>query len=115
MTETIVTIVPTYNECENIQAFLDSLQKTGRQLKKYRFLILVVDDNSPDGTGKIVLEKAKYDKLIRLLSGPKLGLGTAMRRGIRYAIEKLNADIIVSTEADFAYSADIIPFAVLFG
>ena len=108
----VVVIVPTYNEKENIGRLIASLTKIGRKIKNHHLLTLIVDDNSPDGTAKIVTKLMATDHNIFLLTGPKKGLGKAMVRGIAYARNKLKADIIISTEADFAYDNELIPFAI---
>lgn len=108
----IVIILPTYNEKENIRPMLDILIKITEENREDLYKVLVVDDNSPDGTGKIVKEYTREFKDIILLSGKKRGLGVAMIRGYQYAISELKADIVVSNEADFAFDPKYIPFAV---
>lgn len=103
-------IIPTYNEFENIQNALADIKKSTRHLNGYHLVILVVDDNSPDGTGTIVKKLQKKDKNIYLLTGPRRGLGWAVTRGIRYAIDKLKADIVITNEADLAYDAKYIGY-----
>lgn len=106
----VVCIIPTYNEKENITRMLDVMARIISRQKKDRYTVLVVDDNSPDGTGDLV-KKYKSKKII-LLSGKKKGLGKAMIRGYMYAIKKLKADVVVSNEADFAFDPRAIPFMV---
>lgn len=106
----VVCIIPTYNERENIGRMLDLMLEIILKEKKDKYAILVVDDNSPDGTGEIV-RQYESNKII-LLSGKKRGLGYAMIRGYKYAIEKLKADVVVSNEADFAFDPRKIPFMV---
>jgi dolichol-phosphate mannosyltransferase len=79
----ISIVVPTYNERENIENLLIDVSKT---LEGYDYEIIVVDDNSPDGTARIVQERAAGDYRIRLLvrSG-KFGLGSAIHDGFRIA------------------------------
>lgn len=109
----VVIILPTYNEAENIRPALADIKKSTRYLiKRYQIHILVVDDRSPDGTGAIVKALGKEDKRILLLSGPKQGLGRAVVRGLRYAMGKLKADIVITDEADLAYDAKHIPYAL---
>src|SRR5262245_7981506 len=74
-------VVPTYNERENIGALIE------RILELPRFRVLVVDDNSPDGTAAIVAQIARREPRVDLLSRPgKLGLGTAYIAGFRRAL-----------------------------
>lgn len=79
----ISIVVPTYNESGNIQNLLQAVSKT---LGGYDYEIIVVDDNSPDGTARIVQDRATEDYRIKLLvrSG-KLGLGSAILDGFRMA------------------------------
>lgn len=100
----IVVIVPTYNERENIGRLIDVL--VGQEfpkIKNHKIILLVVDDNSPDGTGEIVKEKTKEYQDIHLLTGKKQGLGHAYIRGMKYAMQKLSADAVVEMDADFQH------------
>jgi len=99
----VVVLIPTYNEIENIELLLERLIFLRRENRKYEVEMLVVDDNSPDGTGRVVLEYSKKHKFIHLLSGKKEGLGRAMARGYKYAIGHMGADVVLSNEADFAF------------
>jgi dolichol-phosphate mannosyltransferase len=99
----IVYLIPTYNEKDNIVEMLKVVKKTLNSLKKYKYNILVVDDNSPDGTGELVKKYSVNNPQVVLLSGKKKGLGKAMARGYLYAMGKLNADIVISNESDFSY------------
>ena len=77
-----LVIIPTYNEKENIRAIIDAV------LSLDHMEVLIVDDNSPDGTGDIVesLRKESADSKIHLLKRPgKLGLGTAYIAGFKLA------------------------------
>lgn len=105
----VVIILPTYNEAENINPLIQALQKVFTSLKQYHCSILVVDDNSPDGTAAKVggLQK-KYPNLY-LLTGNKRGLGTAYIRGMKYATGELNADILFEMDADFSHDPKLIP------
>ena len=81
----IVVIIPTYNESTNISTLLDKLSMAHEV-----FDILIVDDNSPDGTSKIVEENyVRNLKTIHLLKrDQKLGLGSAYRDGFKWALKK---------------------------
>lgn len=105
---TIVHLIPTYNESENVTLLLPSLSKLYRQHAKYRFLTLFVDDSS-DNTSEIIISYRKNHKDIIIIKGHRKGLGSAMIQGYRYALAKLKPDIIISNEADFAYEHALIP------
>jgi len=112
-TQTAVIIIPTYNEADNIGKMIDYLNtKTFPSLdKKWQMKILVVDDNSPDGTGKIVTEKTKqYPQTTFLLARTaKTGLGSAYADGFKYAMEQLKADFVFEFDADFQHPPETIP------
>ena len=95
-----LVIIPTYNEKENIAAII---QATFNQEKE--FDILVVDDNSPDGTATIVekLQKEYPNKLYIEKRTGKNGLGTAYIHGFKWAINK-GYDFIIEMDADFSHN-----------
>lgn len=105
----IVVIIPTYNEAENIERMLDIVVgEVFPQIKKHEMTVLIVDDNSPDGTAKLVRGKMKqYNKpgrkVISLLTGPKKGLGYAYSRGMKFAMKELSADAVIEMDADFQH------------
>ena len=95
-----IVIIPTYNEVENIEAII----KAVFNLKK-EFHILVVDDNSPDGTAKKVqrLQEHYQDKLFLSVRKEKSGLGTAYIHGFYWALEK-EYNYIFEMDADFSHN-----------
>jgi dolichol-phosphate mannosyltransferase len=96
-------VIPTYNECENIGALLH------RIIANPRFKVLVVDDNSPDGTGKVVADLASSYEQIKLLSRPsKQGLGTAYIAGFKQALAD-GARFIFEMDADFSHNPAYLP------
>ncbi len=101
----VVIIVPTYNEKENILNLLRALEYVEQQAYQfhYKIHVLVVDDNSPDGTGQIVENYQKNKENIRLIQGNKEGLGRAYLRGFKHAKQKMRADVIVQMDADFSH------------
>ncbi|MBX4206090.1 glycosyltransferase [Candidatus Microgenomates bacterium] len=105
----VTIIIPTYNERENISLLLKELLQRTSKLSKYKFNFLIVDDNSPDGTGGIVKEFISKNKKIHLLTGKKEGLGKAMVRGYKYALKNLKPDVIITNEADFGFSFKHLP------
>jgi dolichol-phosphate mannosyltransferase len=103
----VVIIVPTYNERGNITALLASLQSEFARLR-HDMHILVVDDNSPDGTAGLVREAMQRYSNVHLLTGEKAGLGAAYIRGMQYAIGELRADVVFEMDADFSHDpADV--------
>jgi len=95
-----LVIIPTYNEIENIEAIINAVMQLEGE-----FHVLIVDDNSPDGTAqKVKDEKDKYHGRLHLLSRKgKQGLGTAYIAGFRYAI-KNGYDFIFEMDADFSHN-----------
>lgn len=97
-----IVIIPTYKERENIRAIIDAVFNLPKD-----FHVLIVDDNSPDGTAEIVEELQRQYNIetdrLQLLKRPgKLGLGTAYITGFKYAIEK-GYDYILEMDADFSH------------
>ena len=98
-----LVIIPTYNERENIEPMLEKLLALPHGLD-----VLVVDDNSPDGTAGLVEEWQKKSERVHLLKRPgKMGLGSAYRDGFRYAL-KHGAEYIFEMDADFSHDPDAI-------
>jgi dolichol-phosphate mannosyltransferase len=100
----ILIIIPTYNESDNIRAI------AGEIFGVYEALdILVVDDNSPDGTGGIVRDMQLEDTRVHLLErSGKLGLGTAYCAGFLWAMER-GYDVVFEMDADFSHDPKEIP------
>ena len=96
-------IIPTYDERENLPALLDALFAL-----PYGLEVLVVDDNSPDGTAKLVEERMAREPRLHLLKRPgKMGLGSAYRDGFRYALDH-GAEYIFEMDADFSHDPQAI-------
>ncbi|CAI8166020.1 MAG: Polyprenol monophosphomannose synthase [Polaribacter sp. SA4-10] len=95
-----LVIIPTYNEKENIEAIIRAVFS-----QKKHFHVLVVDDNSPDGTAKIVngLITEFPEKLYLKNRKKKNGLGTAYIKGFEWAIEK-KYNYIIEMDADFSHN-----------
>lgn len=97
-------VVPTYNERENIERLLDDLLGLGFDLE-----VLVVDDNSPDGTGQFVDEKCSRDPRVHVIHRPgKLGLGSAYIRAFKWALAETDAKYIFEMDADFSHDPGAI-------
>ncbi len=97
-------IIPTYNELDNIQRLLLEIMALDEEIH-----VLVVDDNSPDGTGKQVDEMAAENDRISVLHRPgKLGLGSAYVAGFKKALQQ-DVDCIFEMDADFSHDPAMIP------
>ena len=98
MAERALVIVPTYNERENITRLIGSILEQDARLE-----ILVVDDGSPDGTGKIVEDIVQHEPRVHILKRPrKMGLGTAYIAGFRWALQE-SFDFVFEMDADFSH------------
>jgi dolichol-phosphate mannosyltransferase len=96
-----IVIIPTYNEKENITAMLDKVMSLSKP-----FDVLVVDDNSPDGTAHLVKEKQIEHSRIHLLeNGEKNGLGTAYIAGFKWCMAR-SYDYIFEMDCDFSHNPD---------
>ncbi|MBO7609099.1 MAG: polyprenol monophosphomannose synthase [Muribaculaceae bacterium] len=95
-----LVIIPTYNEKENIAKMIETVLG----IEEHRFDILIIDDNSPDGTGSIVDELITQhpDRLNIIKRNGKLGLGTAYITGFKWALEQ-KYDYIIEMDADFSH------------
>lgn len=101
----IAIIVPTYNEKNNIGKLIPGI--FGLDIDDLH--IIIVDDNSPDGTGKIARDlKNKFDRLHVLHRNKKAGLGTAYIHGFQYALAN-GARYIFEMDADFSHDHKLIP------
>jgi len=106
----IVVISPTYNEKENIEKMIPILENdVFPKVKNHQMLLLIPDDNSPDGTGDVVRKFTKKWNNIYLLEGTKKGLGAAYIRGMEYAMNELQADVVIEFDADFQHDPHDIP------
>ena len=93
---THLVIIPTYNEKENIYNFIN-------EICKYDVSVLIVDDNSPDGTGEIVKKLSFVSDQVNLLSrNSKQGLGSAYRDGFKWGIEKCYK-YFIEMDADYSH------------
>ena len=101
----VVIILPTFNESTNIQRMIEALQQQFRDIK-HDMHILVVDDNSPDGTADVVRSLLPVHDNVHLIEGRKAGLGTAYIRGMRHALAVLTADVVFEMDADFSHKPE---------
>ncbi len=96
--------VPTYNESENIRPLLEAILKALPEVR-----VVVVDDNSPDGTAEIVAALIQTDERVHLIRRPgKLGYASAVLTGLRYALAQ-GAQWLGHMDADFSHDPQRLP------
>ena len=101
---TALIIMPTYNEAENVSKIIPEVLRQDPS-----FQVLIVDDNSPDGTAGIVREMQKTESRLHLIERPgKMGLGTAYVAGFTYAL-KNGFDFVFEMDADFSHDPAALP------
>ena len=100
-----LVVVPTYNEVDNLPGIVASILEHAPQTH-----ILIVDDNSPDGTGALAdeLSAAQPERLFVLHRARKEGLGQAYVEGFRFALDR-GYDVIVQMDADFSHDPKYLP------
>jgi len=102
--ERCIAVVPTFDEAENLPLLVPRVLDQGPRVE-----VLVVDDASPDGTGKIADALADANPRVHVLHREaKQGLGPAYRAGFARALE-LGADVIVQMDADFSHPPEALP------
>ena len=103
-TPRILAVIPTYNEADNIARLIPAVLKQAQGIH-----VLIVDDNSPDGTAIVVHELMLSDERIRILERPaKAGLGSAYVAGFKEAMKE-GYDIVLQMDADFSHDPNAIP------
>jgi dolichol-phosphate mannosyltransferase len=102
----VMVVIPTYNEADNLPTMIGELLALDIQ----DLQVLIVDDNSPDGTGQVADDLVRrYPDRVHAMHRPgKLGLGTAYVSGFGYALEQ-GADLVIQMDADFSHSPSYIP------
>jgi dolichol-phosphate mannosyltransferase len=112
MRKRLCVVMPTYNEITNLRDLLPQILKVAENIPTHELHIIVVDDNSPDGSGSMVSELARQEPRIHLSSGEKVGLGEAYKRGIAYAMTTLKPDLIIQMDADHQHDPALLPLFV---
>ena len=108
-TAAALVILPTYNEAENIQGLVEQILASSAQSTPNPFHVLVVDDNSPDGTGELADSIAASDPRVSVIHRPrKLGLGTAYMAGFDHALAH-GYPCAVTMDADLSHNPRYLP------
>lgn len=105
-------VMPTYNEAANLPELFPRIFEQQARIPTHEVHVLVIDDNSPDGTAVVVSEWMKQNPRIHLLSGRKRGLGEAYKRGIAHAIKSLDPELVLQMDADQQHDPALIPLFV---
>lgn len=106
-----LVVVPTYDERDNLPRLVPAILAQDPDLH-----VLVVDDASPDGTGRVADELAKQEPRLRVLHrAGKYGLGSAYVEGFRYALRDTDARFVVQMDADFSHDPRALPELLVAG
>jgi len=102
--EKVLVIIPTYNERNNVEQLLEAVLGVDERIE-----VLIVDDNSPDGTGELADKIAASKPRVHVMHRKgKLGLGSAYRDGFRYALER-DYELVFEMDADFSHDPRYLP------
>jgi dolichol-phosphate mannosyltransferase len=102
-------VLPTFNERSNLQVVLPHILEQAARIPTHDFHVLVVDDNSPDGTSEVVREAMPRHPNLHLLTGEKRGIGDAYKRGMTHALDHLGAVLLLEMDADGQHPPALLP------
>ena len=108
----VCIVLPTYNEAGNIPLLIPAIFGQASKIRSHDLNVLVVDDNSPDGTQDIVRSLMKEYPALDMITGEKKGLGEAYKKGMDHAIRTLDPDLIFEMDADLQHDPTLIPLFV---
>lgn len=99
----ISIVIPTYNEKDTLPSLIDKLTREVKKIAE-KFSIIIMDDSSPDGTGRIAEDLNKKYQNITVIERPsKLGLGSAYKQGFQIALDRFDPDYVVQMDADHSH------------
>ncbi len=104
-----VVLLPAYNEKENLKTLIPAIFDEQKNISGWDLHILVIDDNSPDGTIGEIKSMQKSMKKLHLITGQKKGLGDAYRRAFKHVLDTMSADIVFEMDADWQHPPTLIP------
>ncbi|TVM14016.1 polyprenol monophosphomannose synthase [Oceanidesulfovibrio indonesiensis] len=110
--QTAVIVLPTYSEAENVQSLLPQLFAQQVSVSSHTIHVLVVDDDSPDGTADAVRKLQPLYPALHLLNGAKRGLGEAYKRGFAHALREFDPDLILQMDADWQHDPTMLPVLI---
>lgn len=100
-------LLPTFNEAENIHKIIDSILNLN-EIQTHKIVILVIDDNSTDGTQDIVNRLIGKHSNVYMIQGEKIGLGDAYKRGFEHSIKVFDPEIIIQMDSDGQHDPKVI-------
>ncbi len=109
MKQVACIVLPTYREAQNLAILLPQIFAQQEKILTHELHVLVVDDNSPDGTQALVADSRKKYPNLHLLAGEKQGLGVAYQRGMAHALAEIHADLIFEMDADLQHDPNLLP------
>lgn len=107
-----VVLLPAYNEKENLKTLIPAIFDEQKNISGWDLHILVIDDNSPDGTVGEIQTMQKELKKLHLITGQKKGLGDAYRRAFKYVLDTMSADIVFEMDADWQHPPTLLPLFI---
>lgn len=109
MTAIASIVLPTYNEAENVSALLPQIFAQSTAIHTHELHVVVVDDDSPDGTADRVRDMKSQFPNLHLITGTRRGLGDAYIRGITHALRNLHPEVIIQMDADLQHDPAHLP------
>jgi len=99
----ISIVIPTYNEKDTLPILIEKLTREVKKIAE-KFSIIIMDDSSPDGTGRIAQDlNRKYQNITVIQRPSKLGLGSAYKQGFQIALKRFDPDYVVQMDADHSH------------
>ena len=99
----ISIVIPTYNEKDTLPSLIEKLTREVKKIAE-KFSIIIMDDSSPDGTGRIAEDlNKKYQNITVIQRSSKLGLGSAYKQGFQIALDRFDPDYVVQMDADHSH------------
>lgn len=108
----VCVVIPAYNEARNLPVLLPRVFAQAEFLPGWELSVLVVDDDSTDGTRAVLAELQTRYSALYVLHGPKRGLGVAYERGFAYAVERLGAERLVEMDGDQQHDPAALPYLI---
>ena len=112
MSRVACVVLPTFNEAQNVRVLVPRIFEQAAAVPTHELHVLVVDDESPDGTASEVRTLMSRFPRLHLLTGPKRGLGAAYQRGFEHALRELQPELVFQMDADLQHSPSLIPLFV---